>query len=97
MPSIYGLTDPHQHPAMSVPRISGAEVWALARAVGASLRARFARANRCQSSVLHFPRRHVGVKQALMQPAEFLTQVDQFMLVAFVLPAQDLSQQGTCA
>ena len=46
--------------------------------------------------VLHFPRRHVGVKQPLMQPAEFLTQVDQFMLVAFVLPAQDLSQQRTC-
>ena len=29
-----------------------------------------------------------------MQPAEFLTQTDQFVLVAFVLPPQDLSEQG---
>ena len=29
-----------------------------------------------------------------MQPAEFLTQTDQFVLVAFVLPPQDLAQQG---
>jgi len=29
-----------------------------------------------------------------MQPTEFPTQADQFALVAFVLPAQDLAQQG---
>ncbi|CAD6563028.1 hypothetical protein LMG24235_08270 [Paraburkholderia sabiae] len=29
-----------------------------------------------------------------MQPAELLTQADQFVLVAFLLPAQDFVQQG---
>jgi hypothetical protein len=32
-----------------------------------------------------------------MQPAECLAQAHQFMLVAVVLPAQDLPQQGTRA
>jgi hypothetical protein len=41
--------------------------------------------------------RHVCVEQAFMQLAELLTQAHQFVLVAFVLPAQDLAQQGTRA
>ena len=40
--------------------------------------------------MLHFPRRHIGVEQACVQPAEFLPQVHQFVLVAFVLATQDL-------
>lgn len=46
------------------------------------------------SPVPHFPRRHVHLEQRRMQPAELLTQADQFVLVAFLLPAQDFVQQG---
>ncbi|MGF6852866.1 hypothetical protein OKW29_001752 [Paraburkholderia sp. CI3] len=44
--------------------------------------------------MLDFARRHIGVEQTRMQSAEFLTQADQFVLAALVLPAQDLAQQG---
>jgi hypothetical protein len=45
-------------------------------------------------SVLNLPRRHLRVERVAMQAAEILTQADQFVLVTFVLPAQDLPQQG---
>ncbi|WP_180736911.1 hypothetical protein [Paraburkholderia sp. PGU19] len=47
------------------------------------------------SPVLHFSCCHVRLEQTRMQPAECLTQTDQFVLVAFVLPPQDLSEQGS--
>ncbi|TDY15736.1 hypothetical protein B0G81_8831 [Paraburkholderia sp. BL6665CI2N2] len=53
-----------------------------------------AAAKKAHSSVLHFPRGHVGAEQASVPLPEFLTQSDQFVLVAFLLPAQDFPQQG---
>jgi hypothetical protein len=44
--------------------------------------------------VLHFSCCHVRFEQTRMQPAECLTQTDQLVLIAFVLPTQDLAQQG---
>jgi hypothetical protein len=46
------------------------------------------------SSVLHLSCCHIHLEQTRMQPAQCLTQTDQFVLVAFVLPTQDLPQQG---
>jgi hypothetical protein len=48
-----------------------------------------------ESSMLHFPCCHVHVKQARMQAAEFLTKDDQFVLIAFMFPAQNLPEQRT--
>jgi hypothetical protein len=46
-----------------------------------------------ESLMMHFPCRHVHVKQARVQAAELLTKGDQFLLAAFMFPPQNLPEQ----